>query len=210
MGASKSESENSGLKAFRNATLAVALLLLFTPFRLFAILFVLVIGLLAILKYAYAVNRNLGGTLSAIVLLASASYVYLQYSVNNTYQRLLSDLSEFEDVTIRREMFPFPKIPQLSIGDGVSDAQLSKILDMKGLNGISELYLDNGQLTDASLSTVATKCRLTYIFIDCDKITDSAILDFMNQSPDCTVIPYKRDLHDDGVAVYLEQPPDGD
>lgn len=210
MSASTSEADQSGRIAFRSATLAITLLLCFTPLRPLAILGISLVAVVLLLKFAYSANRGLGISLIALVALALTYYLFLQYSGDKKYQRLLAELSEYDDVSIRRELFPFPKIPQLSIGYGVSDAELSDILELNGLTEITELYLDSDELTDASLATVAAKFNLKYVFIDCEKVTNAAILDFEKQFPDCTVIPYDRDLHDDGIDVYLGPPADGE
>ncbi len=160
------------------------------------------------LRFAYVANRKLGALLITLVGLGASYYMYLQYSAEQNYQRLLADLKPYRNATVRRELFPLPKTTQLSIGYGVTDTELSVILDLDGLDDISDLYLDNSELTDASLVTVASKLDLNYIFIDCDKITDAAIRDFSNRFPNCRVIPYKREFY--GVDVYVAPLPSGD
>lgn len=210
MDASDQHADNTGQTAFRNVALVVTLLLLLTPLRPLAILLVAFAALVFTLRFAYAANRTFGILLISLVGLAASYYSFLQISADQHYQRLLAVLSTYNNVTVRRELFPFPKVPQLSIGYGVSDAELSAILDLDRMADISELYLHNNELTDASLETIASKLDLNYIFIDCDKITDAAILDFENRFPNCRVIPYKRALHGDDVDVYLGLPPIGE
>jgi hypothetical protein len=210
MNSSSRHSDNYGRTAFRNAALVVTLLLLMTPLRPLAILIVSFSALVLLLRFAYTANRTLGIALIALVGLGASYYLTLQFLADQSYQRLLAELKTFDDVTVRREFFPFPRVPQLSIGNGVTDGQLQAIFDLDGLADISELYLKNNELTDNSLAIVASSLDLNYIFIDCEKITDAAILEFENRFPDCRVIPYKRELHDDGVEVFLGPPPIGE
>ena len=174
-----------------------------------AILLIALAGLVLALRFAYFSNRIVGVSLIAIVGLGSSYFLFLQFSAERRYHRLLAELKLYNDVTIGREFFPLPRISRISIRDGIADSELATILDLDGLDDLSELYLDNGELTDASLTMVASKLNLNYIFIDCNKITDAAILEYENRYPNCTVIAYKRDLHDDGVDVYLGPPPIG-
>jgi hypothetical protein len=66
---------------------------------------------------------------------------------------------------------------------------------MPEFENLTDLYLESDELTDRCLSDVSRLKHLRYLFIDCDAISDSAILEFEEQHPDCRVIPYKRELH---------------
>jgi hypothetical protein len=89
---------------------------------------------------------------------------------------------------------------------GVSNADFGLILGLDGLDRISDLYLDNDVLTGASLQIASTIPNLKYVFIDCDKIIDDAILRFESRFPKCSVIPYQRNLHGP-PTVFLGEPP---
>ncbi len=203
-------SENSGLSAFRKAAFVAVLLGFLTPLRPLVILFVAIVALGYVLRFAYSFYRPLGLTLIGLVAAATCFLGSLQYAFDRQYKSLQNKLAAYPDVTIRCEYFPLPKIPQLSVGDGVSDNQLLAILKLDALKDVTELYLESGDLSDAALGHVGSRFKLDYIFIDCANMTDDAILSFERRFPDCTVIPYRRDLHDDRVEVYLGPPPNSE
>ncbi len=204
----ESTSDNSVSKALRNAAFAVLLLASLTPVRPLAFIAAIAVGFVYALRRILRFNRPLGLTVIGSVASATCVYLFLLYSVEQRHQSLLTRLTEYSEVSVRRNLFPLPYVHQLSIGHGVTDDQLSAILKLDGLDRITDLYLENGNLTDTCLDDVAAIPKLGYVFIDCDGITDNAILTFEQRLPDCSVIPYQRHLHGE-PTVFLGMPPDG-
>ncbi|QDS95676.1 hypothetical protein FF011L_44760 [Roseimaritima multifibrata] len=206
----KPVSENSGGKALRNGAIVVLLLVAFTPLRSVA----LPIALVAVLVgFGYVFHRVLRFNRSGgIALIATATtmlcvYLALVYRAELRHQTLLSHLNAYGNVTVRRNAFPFPHVHQLSIGDGVANSDLTTILRLDGLDQLTHLYLDNDILTDTCLQDAAKISGLEYIAIDCDRISDDAILQFETRFPECRVIPQNRNWHDP-QTVFLGTPPD--
>ena len=204
------DSDNSGGKAIRNFAIVVLLLVAFTPVRSLALPIAVVavlIGIGYVLRSVLRFNRAVGLALIATITTSLCAYLALVYRAELRHHALLVHLDEYTDVSVRRNVFPLPYVHQLSIGRGVSDGDVTSILQLDGLDQITDLYLDNDILTDACLQDAAKIGDLGYIFIDCDNISDDAILQFEAQFPDCRVIPYKRNLHGP-QTVFLGMPPD--
>jgi hypothetical protein len=195
-------------KALLSAVVAVLLLVLITPLRPLR-LPVLIVLLAAVVAFGFRralrFNRTLGVGLIAIIITGLCVHLVLIYRGETQHEALLKQLEQYGEVSVRRYVFPIPYVHQLSVGGDVSDSDLSSILRLDGLDRISDLYLKSDALTDASLQEAGKLKELQYIFIDCDKISDDAILQFMARFPDCTVIPYKRNLHGE-PEVFLGPP----
>jgi hypothetical protein len=198
--------DNFGRNALRNAALVVFVIALFTPFRTIAMAMAVVS---IAIRLAYWTNRALGHSAMAILGALAVAFLMLQYRVTRQYDTLRSAVREYGDVSLGQQTFPMPKISRLSIGSGVTDDEFTSILELDGLDRLSELHLDNSDLTDASLNTAMSKLELSYVFIDCDQMSDKAILSFMESSPECRVIPYRRNLRKNEVKVFLGPPPAG-
>lgn len=204
------DADNSGGEALRNVAIVVLLLVAFTPLRSLALPIAVVAvlaGIVYVLRSVLRFNRTVGLALTATITTSICIYIALIYRAEMRHRALLVELNEYTDVTVRRNLFPLPYVHQLSIGRGVTGNDLSSILRLDGLDRITDLYLDNEILTDACLQDAAKIRDLGYIFIDCNNISDDAILQFADQFPDCRVIPYKRNLLGP-QTVFLGMPPD--
>ncbi|TWT30594.1 hypothetical protein [Blastopirellula retiformator] len=186
--------DNSGSKALRNTGIVVLLLLLFT-LRLYALPILALVAGLWLVRRLWRLNRTLGISLTTMIAIAACSYVVLIYSAERQHQQLLAELSDYPSASVSRDLFPLPYVYQLSIGPGIDDQALREILQTDGLDQITDLYLENSLLTDDCLNDVATFDDLNYVFLDCDGISDEAIVAFERRLPDCRVIAFQRDLH---------------
>lgn len=200
-------SKISGRTTLRNTLYVVILLPLLTPFKALTIVLIAIAALAFLIHAAFVRDRRLGIAFISILGLASAYYIYWQVNTDLRYQYVLTQVNAYNKVEVECERFPFPSIMKLSIEQRVSDSELNEILDLDGLAEISEIDLESDELTDASLKLIATKFQLRRLFLDCKKITNAAILDFKKQFPDCTVVPYKRDLNDSDFEVFFGPPP---
>ncbi|TWT93255.1 hypothetical protein [Stieleria varia] len=205
-----SGTDDSGGKSLRNVAIVVLLLIAFGPLRLLALpiaAVAILVGIAYLFRSALRFNRSVGLALITTVTASLFVYFALVYRAELRHRALLENLDTYADVTVRRNVFPLPYVHQLSVGRGVADRDFASILRLDGLAQITDLYLDNDILTDACLQDAAKITNLGYIFIDCDNISDDAILQFETRFPDCRVIPYKRNLHGP-QTVFLGMPPE--
>ncbi|PQO45129.1 hypothetical protein [Blastopirellula marina] len=196
----------SGSKAFRNAAIVVVILLLFSPLRLIALPFLAAAAFVWLLRRLWRLNRALGMTTTALVVLSISVYAILFYLADQKDRQLFAELAQYRNVRVARDFFPLPHPAQLSVKAGVDDEQLAAILKQERLASIYDISLKNGRLTDACLQDVAAMPNLTRVFLDCDGISNEAIIALEQQLPNCQVLAFQRDLYPDSSSPILMLP----
>lgn len=195
---------SSGSKALRNVAIVVVILLLFSPIRLLALPFLTLAAVVWGLRRLWRWNRMLGMTATSLVVAAVSVYAVLYYLEDQKDQRLLAELPQYKHVTLDCDFLPFPRPARLSVETPINDEKLAAILKLERIEMIDHLDLKSSRLTDACLQNVAALPNLKRVFLDCDGISDEAIIALEQQLPDCQVLAFQRNLHpDSGISVKL-------
>lgn len=177
----------------------LALLVFLLPIgKLFAPLLLLSILAVAVYFYIYGafrLGRSVG--LIAVLLLVGAVgwIVIVQFRAYTSHAEFVRSLSRFDTVTVQtHSVLPSAPIEQISLKNNVSDADLQALVSMPQLQLVTHVYLKHCNVTDSGLSLVDRWPNLEYVYIDSRLISDSAIVDFIEQHPECSVIPPGREL----------------
>ncbi|ODA36486.1 hypothetical protein A6X21_02040 [Planctopirus hydrillae] len=166
--------------------------------KLFAPLLLLSILVVAVYFYIYGAFR-LGrpvGSIAVLLLFGAVGWIgIVQFRAHTSHTEFVQSLSRFDTVTVQtHSMLPSAPIEQISLKNNVSDADLQALVSMPQLQHVTHVYLDDCDITDSGLSLVDRWPHLEYVYIESRLITDSAIVDFIKQHPQCSVIPPGRKL----------------
>jgi len=179
--------------------LILMLFVLFSPIgqRLYVLLLVAlpVVAIYWLIRGSFAVNRRLGFLAVGLIIASVSATAAIQFRAYQSRQAFIQSLSRFDTITVQTN-YPFPTAPirQVSLNNQISDVELDSFTQMPELRRVSHAYLKECRVTDTGLSFLDRWPELTYVFIDSDLISDKGIIAFMEQHPDCSVIPFGRDL----------------
>lgn len=175
------------------------LFVLFSPIgqRLYLLLLVAlpVLAIYWLIRGSFALNRRLGYLAIMLIIAGFSATAAIQVRAYQSRQAFIQSLSRFDTITVQTN-YPFPTAPirQVSLNSQISDVDLDSFTQMPELRRVSHAYIEDCQVTDTGLSFLNRWPELTYVFIDSDLISDDAVIAFMEQHPDCSVIPFGRDL----------------
>ncbi len=130
-----------------------------------------------------------------LIIAGFSATAAIQVRAYQSRQAFIQSLSSFDTITVQAD-YPFPTAPirQVSLNNQVSDVDLDTLTQMPELRHVSKVYIEECRVADAGLSFLDRWPELDYVFIDCSMITDEAIITFREQHPDCSVIPFRREL----------------
>lgn len=179
--------------------LILMLFVLFSPIgqRLYVLLLVAlpVVAIYWLIRGSFAGNRRLGFLTVGLIIASASATAAIQFRAYQSRQAFIQSLSSFDTITVQAD-YPFPTAPirQVSLNNQVSDVDLDTLTQMPELRQVSKVYIEECRVTDAGLSFLDRWPELDYVFIDCSMITDEEIISFREQHPDCSVIPFRREL----------------
>lgn len=163
---------------------------IFRPLLLFAAIALLVYGYV---RLCFRFGQRVGIAGIAVLGIAGISAAAVQYGYHLRYEKLLETLRTYDSVTIRQaNIFPSSDVIQVSFEGNITDEEIAAIATMAPLKNVTHVFIKQCQATDQALESLDVFQRLSYVFIESEIITDSAITDFEEQHPGCTVIPYGR------------------
>ncbi len=177
----------------------LTLLVLLSPIgQRFYVLLLIALPVVAIywfIRGSFALNRRLGYLAIVLIIASFSATAAIQFRAYQSREAFIHSLTRFNSIKVGTD-YPFPTAPirQVSLNHQITDADLDTLTQMPELRQVSKVYIEECRVTDAGLSFLDRWPELDYVFIDCSMITDEAIISFREQHPDCSVIPFRREL----------------
>ncbi len=164
----------------------------FLPLLLLALLGIAVYGYV---RGAFDLGKRTGRIAVTLFIAVVACAVVVQFRAYESHEEFVQSLSQFDTVTVQtHSVLATAPIQQISLNKNIGDADLQVLVSMPQLHNITHAYLEYCDITDSGLQLIGRWPKLTYVYIESGIISDSAILNFIEQHPDCSVIPPGREL----------------
>jgi hypothetical protein len=154
-------------------------------FPFVALLFV--VGICVLLVELTKFNRVLGIASSITTLTPLAIYATYFVCAQWAHAELTTKLKAYPNVSVFVSRIPLPRVSRLEIHSDINDVEFAEILSMEGMEQVRHYTIESDGLTDDSLEMLMKIPEDSYVWLDCQGLTDFAINQFAQARQDCRI-----------------------